>query len=107
MARLLVLCRRPYHLPPKEAEAWLRQELEAVLQRDGLEGATLTRLENPSAQWTRSFDWLIEFRLSGLASTAMGRGGACGELLADLRLLGMEPAVALADERVAIPLRPS
>jgi hypothetical protein len=107
MARLLVLCRSPYHLPGEDAEAWLKDELEVVLRHDGVEDATLTRLTNPSAQWPRSFDWLIEFRLSGLASTAMGRGGACGELLADLRLLGMTPAVALADERVAIPLRRS
>jgi hypothetical protein len=107
MPRLLVLCRHPYHLPGKDAEAWLRQQLEAALRRDELGGATLTRLANPSAQWTRSFDWLIEFRLNGLASTALGRGGACGELLADLRMLGMAPAVALADDRVAIELQPS
>jgi hypothetical protein len=107
MPRLLVLCRLPYHLPPKDAEAWLTQELETVLQRDGLEGATLTRLGNPSAQWTRSFDWMIEFHLAGLASAAMGRGGACAELLADLRMLGMAPAVALVDDRTVIRLQPS
>jgi hypothetical protein len=107
MARLLVLCDHPYHLPRENAEAWLRQELETVVRRDGLAGATLTRLGNPSAEWTRSFDWLIEFHLAGLASTAMGRGGACGELVADLRLLGMAPAVALVDDRAAIQLQPT
>jgi hypothetical protein len=45
---------------------------------------------------------------NGLAPVpALGRGGACAELLADLRLLGMEPAIALADGREAIQLQTS
>jgi hypothetical protein len=108
VARLLVFFRHPYHLPRADAQAWLRGELEAVVRRDGLEGATLTRLGNPSPRWTRSFDWLVEFRLDeGLHRAALGRGGACAELLADLRLLGMEPAIALADASEAIELHPS
>ena len=104
VARLMVLCRHPYHLARADAEAWFRQELEAVLQRDELSGATLTRLSDPSPQWTRTFDWLIEFRLDGPASIALGRGGACGELLADLRLVGTAPSVALADDHATIVL---
>jgi hypothetical protein len=108
VARLLVLCRHPYHLHRDDAQGWLRAELEAVVRRDGLEGATLTRLSNPSAEWVRDFDWLVELRLDeGLYAAALGRGGACAELLADLRLLGMEPAIALADAREASQLRPS
>ncbi len=108
VARLLVVCRHPYHLPRDDAQAWLRAELEAVVHRDGLDGATITRLGNPSAAWPRDFDWLIEFRLdAGLFAAALGRGGACAELLADLRLLGMAPATALADAREAIELPPS
>jgi hypothetical protein len=104
MARLLVLCRHPYHLPLEEAAAWLTQELERVLRADELEGATLTRLA--SAQGTRDWDWLIELRLgSGLPAPLASARSACGALLADLRLLGMAPAAAVADEREAIELR--
>ncbi len=106
MPRLLLLCRHPYHLSREEAEAWLRHELDTVLRRDRLDGATLTVLRNPSTRWTRSFDWLVEFRLDeGLYTAALGPGGACAELLADLRLLGMEPALALAEARDVIELR--
>lgn len=105
MARLLVLCSHPYHLHREDAQAWLSEALEAVVRRDGLDGATLTRLENPSAQWPRSFDWLVELRLDeGRYGTALGSGGACAELLGDLRLLGMGPAIALADPREAVEL---
>ena len=108
MLRLLVLCRHPYHLRWRDADGWLRRELEAVLRRDGLDGATLTKLESASSHSARSFDWLIEFRLDReLASTAMGRGGACEALVADMRLLGLTPEVALADERETVELRPS
>lgn len=107
MTRLLVLCAHPDHLPRGEAEAWLRRELETVLRQDELEGATLTRLVDPSAECPRSFDWLVEFRLSRPASMTMGRRGACGALIADLRLLGMAPRVAVADGRRALELQPS
>ena len=106
MVRLLVLCGHPYHLHREEAQAWLTRELEAVVRDDGLDGATLTRLGNPSAEWTRDFIWLVEFRLGqGLYAKALGRGGACGELLADMRLLGMDPLIALADAREGIDLQ--
>jgi hypothetical protein len=107
MPRLLVLCRHPYHLPVEDTEDWLKQELTTVLRRDELDGASLTRLANPSAQWTRAYDWLIEFRFHGLATTVVGHGTACAELLADLRLLGMGSAVALADDRQTIQLHAS
>ena len=70
MPRLLVLCRDPYHLPRRDAQAWLSQELEA-----------------------------------GSSSTAMERGGALRDLVADLRLLGMAPTVALAHDADAVELR--
>ena len=106
MPRLLVLCRRPYHLPREEAWDWVRQELERVLIADELESATVTRLADASEQSPREWDWLIEVRLeSGRAGRAITARSACGELLADLRLLGMSPTVALADEREAVELR--
>jgi hypothetical protein len=106
--RLLVICRHPYHLRREEAQGWLTQELEAVLRRDELPGARLTRLRNPSSQSSSCGDWLVEFRLeTGASSRALVRGAAFAELVADLRLLGMAPMVALADDSGAVELRPS
>jgi hypothetical protein len=104
--RLLVLCRDPYHLSRRDAQAWLSQELEAALRRDELRAARLTRLRPPSPEWSSSFDWLVELRLeAGSSSTAMERGGALRDLVADLRLLGMAPTVALAHDADAVELR--
>jgi hypothetical protein len=107
--RLLVLCRHPYHLRDQDAQAWLSEEIEAVVRRDGLQGARLTRLANPpSSHSASSSGWLVEIRLGTAATvTAMRRGGAFGELVADLRLLGMAPMVIVPDDRSAIELRPS
>lgn len=81
--------------------------MEQVVRHDSLGGATLTRLRDPSPQRSRSFDWLVELVDEQLYTAALGRGGACAELLADLRLLGMAPAIALADAREAIEVEPS
>ena len=106
MPRLLVICRQPYHLRRQDAETWLAQEVETVLRRDKLQGARLTRLRNPTSETSSSCEWLIEFCVeTGASSSALGRGGALRELVADLRLLGMQPTVVLADDREAIELR--
>jgi hypothetical protein len=105
--RLLVLCRHPYHLHRREAQAWLSEQVETVLHRDELQVATLTQLRSPSSQSSSGGDWLVEFQLhTGASSMALSRGGALAELVADLRLLGMAPMVALADESEAVELRP-
>jgi hypothetical protein len=98
--RLLVLFHDPYHLDAEEARAWLRGEVLAVLSRDGAQRATLTRLGDRSSQTCGGFDWLLEF------GVVPGRSPhqAVRELVADLRLLGMSPLVAVADDRDAIDL---
>jgi hypothetical protein len=106
--RLLLICRHPYHLHRGDAEAWLRNEVETAVRRDELRGARLTRLRSPSSESTITADWLVEFGLdTGAHSRALGRNGAVRELVSDLRLLGMEPMVVLADDCDAIELRPS
>jgi hypothetical protein len=98
--RLLVLFHDPYHLDPDEARAWLRREVSSALSQDGVQQATLTRLGDGSSQTCGGFGWLLEF------DVAPGRKpqGAVRELVADLRLLGMSPLVAIADDRHAIDL---
>jgi hypothetical protein len=106
--RLLLLCRHPYHLRRDDAQAWLRREFEAVLRRDQLQGARLTRLRIPSSRSSSSCDWLVEFPLETVASSrGLVQGTAFREVVADLRLLGMAPIVVLADDSGAVELRPS
>ena len=108
MPRLLVSCRQPYHLRREDAQEWLTREFEAVLRRDDLQAARLTRLRDPSSQSSSTCEWLVEFRLETAASSrALVRGAAFGELVADLRLLGMAPIVVVADDCEAVELRPS
>jgi hypothetical protein len=106
--RLLVICRHPYHLRRDDAETWLAQEVEAVLRRDELQSARLTRLRNPTSDSASSCEWLIEFRVeTGAGSRLFASDAAFRELIADLRLLGMTPTTVFADDREAIELRPS
>ncbi len=105
MSRLLVLFHDPYHLHARDAQAWLERELTDVLRRDQLQGARLSRLGSASSQTRGGFDWLLELAVEPEATVS--RGGAIGELVADLRLLGMAPMVAVADDRNSIELRPT
>ena len=109
MPRLLVLCGNPYHLTRQDAQAWLSEELDAVVRRDGLPGARLTRLASPPfSPPASSSGWLIEFRLDSAATmAAMRRRGAFGELIADLRLLGMAPTVIVPDDGSTVELHGS
>jgi hypothetical protein len=105
VARLLVICRHPYHLRDQEAEDWLSAEIEAVLRRDRFEGATLTKLANPSPSQTEPSGWLVEIRLETTPGAApIKLSGALGDLLGDLRLLGMAPMVLTPDDQSAIEL---
>jgi hypothetical protein len=96
--RLLLLFHDPHHLDADEARAWLHQEIAGVLRSDGVERATLTRLGDEQARG--GFDWLLEFHVA----PGQANRGAVGDMVADLRLLGMSPLVALADDRNALEL---
>jgi len=104
-----VLCGDPYHLTLEDARAWLSEELEAVVRRDGLQGASLTRLASPPfSPPASSSGWLVGFHLDSAATpAAMRRRSALGELIADLRLLGMEPTVIVPDDGSTVELHAS
>jgi hypothetical protein len=98
--RLLVLFHDPYHLNAEEARAWVRQEVAGVLGSDGVRRATLTRVGEASSEASGGFGWLLEFDVA----PGQNPHGAVRELIADLRLLGMSPLVAVADDRNAVDL---
>lgn len=98
VTRLIVLCERPRHLTRDQAIEWFR-EATACLRVGGgpVKAVRLTELESPSIRWGRSWDWLLEVELASVeAAGELMSDGPGGDLLADLRLLGMHPAVAVA-----------
>jgi len=103
--RLLVLFHDPYHLDERDAQAWLEQEVASVLRHDQIHRARLTRLGSTFSQTRGGFDWLLEFGVT--PGTGVNPRGAVVELVGDLRLLGMQPLVALADDRNSIELCPT
>ena len=97
MSRLIVLAQRPYHLSVAEAEEWLRAQVVELAGLGGVLRVDMTRLASASLRFGREWDWLLEVHLDAAVDAQHTlREPACTGLLADLRLLGMRPAVAIA-----------
>ncbi len=98
MARILLCGGRPRHLGDAEGLGWLAGEAVRLAGIQGIRQLSLTPLDSPSLRQARPCDWLIEPEVDAqldaadIVSTPVFSG-----LLADLRLLGMRPAVAMAD----------
>jgi hypothetical protein len=95
--RVLVLWAQPSHLSAEEAEAWARTELGHVTRLPAVAHAELSRLGSASEAHARPGDWMLELHVAD-AEAAAGccRAPELREWLADLRLLGMRPAAAVA-----------
>ena len=94
----MIFVEHPRQVSTQEAEAWLERELEP-LHGDGIDRVRLRRLENGSLRFAQSWAFMIELecRDAAAAREAM-REGAGLTLLADLRLLGMRPSMALVED---------
>jgi hypothetical protein len=107
VTRLILLCERPRHLARDEAVAWFTRATGQLAASPGVRELLLTELESASLRWTRTADWMVEAELERdvdprrLVDTEPWR-----DLLADLRLLGMRPSVAVADPERVSDLRP-
>jgi hypothetical protein len=98
VARLLIFWTRPQHLSAAEADAWVRGELRWLTGLAGVERAQLTRLRPGSERFGAAHDWMLELHLTAGATPAdCVEARPCAEWLGDLRLLGMSPAVLVAD----------
>jgi hypothetical protein len=98
VARLLIFWTQPLHLSAAEADAWVRGELRKVTGLAGVERAELTRLRSGSERFGAPHDWMLELHLTpGAAPADCVAAQPCAEWLGDLRLLGMSPAVVVAD----------
>lgn len=97
MVRVLVLSMRPYHLTVEEADAWMRTEAERLGGVASIERVELVGLSDAPDHVAAPWHWMLELHLrDGVDSGACLQQGACSDLLMDLRLLGMRPAVVVA-----------
>ena len=94
-----MLCERPRRLKREEAVEWLRKATASLeVGEGGVKALQLVELDSPSLRWARCWDWLLEVELaSDVDANELVSHGPWGDLLADLRLLGMRPAVAIAN----------
>jgi hypothetical protein len=103
VARLIVLVQRPYHLSEEEAERWLRSQAEELARSAEVRRVDVTRLASVSLRFGREWDWLLELYLErGEDAQRAVREPACAGLLADLRVLGMKPSVAVVERTVTV-----
>jgi hypothetical protein len=99
--RLLVLWNRPHHVTAEEAERWARTEVRALRASEAFRSVHLTRLESASPRHGCEWRWLLEIEVDGRVRECVEHG-RCAEWLSDLRLLGVRPAVIVADDAIAL-----
>jgi hypothetical protein len=99
VGRLIVFVNSPHHLSPAEAEDWLRGEAAALAAVDGVRCGVLSRLTSPSDRWSDHWGWMIELECEAPDGPYRAvKDRAWKLILGDLRLLGMQPSVALVAE---------
>jgi hypothetical protein len=98
IARLMLFVRRPYHLSEQEAHRWMQAEVAPLVQSESVRGVQVSRLQAPAVRGTGEWDWLIEVHYDDAEDAGRAaRQEVCRDLVADLRLLGMQPRLVLAD----------
>jgi hypothetical protein len=96
--RLIILCARPYHLTADDAAAWIQHELQRLLDAHAISHAELTHVQTASARHPAGCHWMLELHLKpGLDARELADEPPCADWLSDLRQLGMQPIVMLAD----------
>jgi hypothetical protein len=75
--------------------------MDLLVQTEGIEAASLQRVQPVSEDEPRSFDWLLELELG---TAEVGSQRQLADLVRDLRLLGMRPVIlAVADPTARLP----
>jgi hypothetical protein len=98
IARLMLFVRRPYHLSQEEADRWMRSEAAPLARAAAIRSVEVSRLRSPGAPSSSDWDWLIEMSFEDRDDAARAaREEVCRDLVADMRLLGMRPSLALVD----------
>ena len=104
MARLLLFVGRPNALSESDAVRWIREQVAPLARMESVRRVEVTRLQSPALRGGRDWQWLIEMYCErGEDAARAARDEACRDLVADLRLLGMNPSLVLADATDPLP----
>jgi hypothetical protein len=99
----MLFVRRPYMLSDDEAVRWMREQAATVAEMRAVERVELVRLQSPALRGGADCEWLVEMHCaSGEDAGRAACHDTCRELIADLRLLGMQPRLVVADGAEAI-----
>jgi hypothetical protein len=103
VVRLLLFVRRPYSLEGDEAVRWMQEHAASLTTMLEVDRIDLTRLQAPPLRGGTDWQWMIEMHCAdGEAAIRASRDRCCRELVADLRLLGMQPSLVVADGTEAL-----
>jgi hypothetical protein len=76
----------------------MRAQAASLTGAGAVTSVQVSRLRSPGARISAGWDWLIEMHLARAEDAAgIARDQACRDLVADLRLLGMNPSLVLVD----------
>lgn len=98
--RLLVLWSAHAGRSRSERERWAREQLPVLRSAPGVHEVWLRRVSPTSPRRGLDWDWAFELCVSHEAVAELCDRGACGDLLADMRLLGMRPVAILLDSQI-------
>ena len=94
----MIFVERPRHVTSEEAEAWLERELAALGSKD-VDSIRLKRVVGASPRIGDTWSWMVQIDCRDVEAARAAIGSGPGmELLADLRLLGLRPSVALVED---------
>jgi hypothetical protein len=103
VARLVILLTLPARVSETHGDAWLRDAVALLSAHRDVERAEISSLAPGSRRHARNWDRLIELHLTdGAGASGWADTGPCGEWLADLRSLRLQPVVMLADTAPAM-----
>ena len=98
MVRLLLFVQRPHILSEGDATKWMLDQAAPLARMEAVRRVEVTRLRAPALRGGRDWQWLIEMYCERAEDAArVARHEACRDLVADLRLLGMQPSLVIAD----------
>jgi hypothetical protein len=100
---MLIMCRRPLHLPRADAERWIQAEASRLLEDPAVARVRFTPLQSAALAWPRVSDWMLDVEIDPKHSPHDAvRRNSCRELLGDLRMLGMQPSVVVVGDAVEL-----
>ena len=104
VARVVILLTMPAPLAEEQGDGWLHDAVAVLSAHRDVERADVSRLAPGSRRCPRNWDRMIELHLAaGAGASEWADAGACGEWLADLRSLRLQPVVLVADTATVTP----